>query len=404
MATKTLPPGATVGRSTGFFDGTYAMGRSQSAKGVQLRVTPYAMPSPDVFARVQELEVEMRRLLTSRATFNEDEKTQLLKAFRLYERDLRQKGFYQPTGLVTPQQFRKVLEGVGIGVTEQEAIGFFVKYGCDGEGRLPYDVFSASLLSSRTRMLGLEQVQKGPYKMGGDYAFQGKIIYRFCRKGVFTPTGWEPGVAARSAQLPKMGLKLEFVHGYEGIRNTCQNTFFNVESKVVYYTAGVGIVYDRESHTQAFYLDHDDDITCMSMHPGRQLFATGQMQSKKCPPTVCIWDSTTLRTLQRIEFPDEENADMRMICAVGFSPTGDRLVIVTGDDRHSVFVYDWMQGRRLFSGIGKNGQPPQIFGIAWHPFIEYAAAQDPRAERAMPPADLFVTCVPGRSRAEERRV
>lgn len=199
---------------------------------MRLKVSPYPMPDQSVFSRVQDLEVELRRTLAARATFNEDEKAILLRHFRLFERDLRARGIYQPQGLVTPAQFRKVMEGVGIPFAEDEAIGVFVKYGCDGEGRLPYDVFCATLLGSRTRMLGLEPMQRGAYKMGGDYAFQGKILYRFCRKAVFTPTGWDAALAARSASRPRLGLQLEFVHGYSGNTNTSNNMYINCQGNV----------------------------------------------------------------------------------------------------------------------------------------------------------------------------
>lgn len=43
--------------------------------------------------------------------------------------------------------------------------------------------------------------------------------------------------------------------------------------------AGVGIVYDSATHTQRFFLGHNDDVTCAAMHPDGKLVATGQVSS-----------------------------------------------------------------------------------------------------------------------------
>lgn len=160
----------------------------------------------------------------------------------------------------------------------------------------------------------------------------------------------------------------------------------------MYYTAGVGIVYDRGAHTQQFFQEHSDDITCLAMHPDRRLFASGQVAAKEQPPCVCLWDSVTLQLVQRIEFPAEEHQSYRMVVALAFSPRGDRLAVVTGDDRHTVWVYDWRTGSCTFSGVGKNGRPPQVFGLVWHPFLSREDIErDPRNARLDLPEEIFVT-------------
>jgi hypothetical protein len=46
--------------------------------------------------------------------------------------------------------------------------------------------------------------------------------------------------------------------------------------------------------------------------------------------------------------------------AMAFSPCGQRLVVVTGDNRHTVSVYAWRSKQLLHQGVGHNGQPPQV--------------------------------------------
>lgn len=59
-------------------------------------------------------------------------------------------------------------------------------------------------------------VRKGAFAAGGNASFTGKILYRHCRKPVYTPSDWDPSLAERSAQLPLARLVLEFVYGYQG--------------------------------------------------------------------------------------------------------------------------------------------------------------------------------------------
>ncbi len=112
--------------------------------------------------------------------------------------------------------------------------------------------------------------------------------------------------------------------------------------------------------------EHDDDIRCLAMHPSRSLVATGQVASAldgtADGPFVCIWDPTTTppKQVARLDFPSEGGASSRFIVAVGFSPCGERLAVVTGDNRHTTYVYDWRKGTVLCQGVGHNGQPPQV--------------------------------------------
>lgn len=62
-----------------------------------------------------------------------------------------------------------------------------------------------------------------------------------------------------------------------------------------------------------------------------------------------------------------ENGDAsgsRFIVAMAFSPCGQRLVVVTGDNRHTVSVFAWRTKQLLHQGVGHNGQPPQVSWIA----------------------------------------
>lgn len=63
-----------------------------------------------------------------------------------------------------------------------------------------------------------------------------------------------------------------------GHNNVSPNLFYTAAGNMVYYSAAVGIVYNKETHSQKFFLGHTDDIMCLAIHPERHLVATGQVE------------------------------------------------------------------------------------------------------------------------------
>ncbi|KAL7992619.1 hypothetical protein Chor_016875 [Crotalus horridus] len=104
-------------------------------------------------------------------------------------------------------------------------------------------------------------------------------------------SGERRGMADRSA--PKCHLRLEWVYGYRG--HQCRNNLYYTAAKeIVYFVAGVGVVYSPREHRQKFYLGHQDDIISLALHPDRVLVATGQVGKE---PYICVWDTYTVQTV-----------------------------------------------------------------------------------------------------------
>lgn len=60
-------------------------------------------------------------------------------------------------------------------------------------------------------------------------------------------------------RAPDSHLQLEWVYGYRG--HQCRNNlFYTASGEVVYFVAGVGVVYNTADKKQRFYLGHSDDI------------------------------------------------------------------------------------------------------------------------------------------------
>uniref|UniRef100_A0A3Q3WD54 EMAP like 5 n=1 Tax=Mola mola TaxID=94237 RepID=A0A3Q3WD54_MOLML len=129
-----------------------------------------------------------------------------------------------------------------------------------------------------------------------------------------------------------------FVCRYRGY--DCRNNLFYTQGgEVLYHVAAVGVVYNRQLHSQRFYLGHDDDILSLSIHPLKDFAATGQVRAD---PAIHVWDVQTLKCLSLLR-----GFHHRGVCALDFSADGKSLVSVGVDDEHSIVVWDWKRGEKL---------------------------------------------------------
>ena len=120
------------------------------------------------------------------------------------------------------------------------------------------------------------------------------------------------------------------VHGYAGLRNTANNLECLADGTAVYYTAGVGVVYDAAAHAQRFFVGHDDDVTRLALDSSRDYVATGQVGREAW---VCVWQASSMQELARLS-----HVGVRGVAAVGFSASGRLLASVGLDDAHTVHV------------------------------------------------------------------
>uniref|UniRef100_A0A4W4E451 HELP domain-containing protein n=1 Tax=Electrophorus electricus TaxID=8005 RepID=A0A4W4E451_ELEEL len=156
---------------------------------------------------------------------------------------------------------------------------------------------------------------------------------------------------------PRCQLRLEWIHGYRG--HQCRNNLFYTAGKeIVYFVAGVGVVYNTREHTQKFYLGHNDDIISLALHPDKIQVATGQVGKD---PFVCVWDSYSLTTVSILR-----DVHTHGVACLGFDTDGQRLVSVGLDAKNTVCVWDWKKGRMLATATGHSDR---IFDISWDAFL-----------------------------------
>uniref|UniRef100_A0A8C6PPX7 EMAP like 5 n=1 Tax=Nothobranchius furzeri TaxID=105023 RepID=A0A8C6PPX7_NOTFU len=152
---------------------------------------------------------------------------------------------------------------------------------------------------------------------------------------------------------PNCHLRLEWVYGYRG--HQCRNNLYYTAAKeIVYFVAGVGVVYNTREHKQKFYLGHNDDIISLALHPERVLVATGQVGKE---PYICVWDSYNVQTVSILK-----DVHTHGIACLAFDLEGQCLVSVGLDSKNTICVWDWRRGKVLAAAPGHTDR---IFDIAW---------------------------------------
>ncbi|TTC14938.1 Echinoderm microtubule-associated protein-like 6 [Bagarius yarrelli] len=156
---------------------------------------------------------------------------------------------------------------------------------------------------------------------------------------------------------PANGLRLHFIHGYRGY-DCRSNLFYTQTGEIVYHVAAVGVVYNRQQNTQRFYLGHDDDILCLTIHPIKDYVATGQV-GRDSP--IHIWETEFLKPLSVLKGFHQFG-----VCALDFSADGKRLASVGLDDNHTIMLWDWRKGEKLSAF---RGSKDKIFVVKINPYM-----------------------------------
>ena len=178
---------------------------------------------------------------------------------------------------------------------------------------------------------------------------------------VFEPTNYTKSKGRYDG--PDTNLELYWAFGYhcEGSRNNiCYigdvNTDFD-SRYIVYYTAALGVVYHPQSKKQSFYMGHSAAITCIALHPGNQIVATGDINSN-----IHIWnlDSAGVAVALCVMNGMVKEGIMHL----AFAPAGDRIASVGRDTDHTVCFYSVNTGEIISSTQGLLN-PNTVYDIAY---------------------------------------
>ena len=163
------------------------------------------------------------------------------------------------------------------------------------------------------------------------------------------------GTVQKRGHAPKNSLELAWCAGYRG--HDCRdNVQFTSQGEVVFHSAALGIVLNRETGQQRFYNCHTDDIISLTIHPSKDICATGQVDRD---PAIHVWDIQEMKTISIFQGVHE-----RGVCALEFTNDGKRLLSVGLEDNHQVAVWDWRRGECISK---VNGSKDKVFCVISDP-------------------------------------
>ncbi|KAI1886390.1 hypothetical protein AGOR_G00213520 [Albula goreensis] len=154
-------------------------------------------------------------------------------------------------------------------------------------------------------------------------------------------------------------LVLDHVFGYRGF--DCRNNlhYLNDGADIIFHTAAAAMVQSLTTGTQSFYLEHTDDILCLTVnqHPKyKNVIATGQIGTTPC---IHVWDAMSKQTLSILRCSHAKG-----IGYVNFSATGKLLLSVGVEPEHTITVWRWQEGAKVTS---KGGHADRIFVVEFRP-------------------------------------
>lgn len=141
------------------------------------------------------------------------------------------------------------------------------------------------------------------------------------------------------AKAPKVHFALDHVYGYNS--KDCRNNLgYLSNDEVIYHAAATGIILNKESNTQRFFVGHMSSIMSIAVHPDGVQVATGGFDIK---PYIYVWNSNTCLPL--ISFRGHLEKGIK---SLAFSPNGEYLAAVDISPYHSLAVYDLSCKELLF--------------------------------------------------------
>ena len=194
-----------------------------------------------------------------------------------------------------------------------------------------------------------------------------RLAFLPCASSIYAPDDYTRDSDILKA--PMESVLLECAHGYRA-HDSRNNLFYTTLGDVVYPTAGLCVVYNRQTHTQIFMATnpaaeqiqgHTDDVTCLARHPNGLVFASGEAGRN---PKIIVWSANAVsRPITVIQ-----GYFKKAIVSATFSRDGSQLAAVDCDFDHKIGVYNWQTGELLSRC---SGSPEKIVAIEWSPFQDY---------------------------------
>ncbi|KAL3861137.1 hypothetical protein ACJMK2_007206 [Sinanodonta woodiana] len=173
----------------------------------------------------------------------------------------------------------------------------------------------------------------------------------------YPPTDRDPYDDGRH---PDKMLKIDWVYGYRGKDTRYNLVVLPKTGEMMYFVASVVVLYDKDQGIQRHYTGHNEEITCMTLHPNEYLVATGQMQGKAAEngAHIRIWHGISLSTYSVIGI----GAFLGGVISIGFSmqSSGNFMCALDNSNKHILSVWEW-QTERIIART-TTSMEPVIYG------------------------------------------
>ena len=166
-------------------------------------------------------------------------------------------------------------------------------------------------------------------------------------KGQIKPPSGYTKPPKNQQKPPHTRASIDWVHGYKGYKAK-NNLRYLVDGSIAYHAAGLGVVYDPQTHTQRHFGRHTDEITAIAFAPDKRTVATGEVGRR---PKIYVWDAISMQALKQLQ-----GKLQRGVKCMAFSPSGALLAAVDTSDEHQVAVYNVESGLCIAVARGDRAQ------------------------------------------------
>ena len=211
------------------------------------------------------------------------------------------------------------------------------------------------------------------------------VRYAESRSAVYEPSKNSEafGRGEPRTDLSSTTLTLEHVYGYSGKVATDTNVLHLHGGELVYPASATVVIHDVVRNSQRFFLEHDDDVMSLAVHPKVDIVASGQLCRRAFVLVYAVGpvgeEAATAgggggkeqKNSGGITFISELvlGPNTCGCMSLDFSPDGDMLLCVAADPYHTVSIWDWKKAHMLTSARASNAE---VFSMRFNPFQCYS--------------------------------
>lgn len=153
-------------------------------------------------------------------------------------------------------------------------------------------------------------------------------------------------LSKRLAEAPDQNLDLKHVFGFNNNFNG-QFAAFTMSQAVIFVSGNKVAIEEYNQNqmikTQSFFAHHKADITSLDLHKQKDLVVTGDADGN-----IMVWDYRKKTVLSHLKASQTEG-----VTKLKFSPDGNKIVVINGDARSTLDVFDQVN-MKLVNSIRTN--------------------------------------------------